>query len=551
MEFIIRTGKWIAAAAIALMLTMPALAADIAGHIVMVKGEASAVTAGGSSRLLKRRDPVYTSDTITTGGDSRVQIRFIDNGLLALKANSQLAIHNYHQSADGQDDQVLLELVEGGFRTLTGSIGKGNKEAYRVETPVASIGIRGTLYSALLRDGKLVAGVWKGGITLFTEHGNFDLGMGADFSFATLGAEGFTGSMSAPATLDDGPDSTEPDNANGNGGTEHEGYGLESKADDGEDSLSLPNPLDQDNDGNTLEALKEEGLVEQEETPGGGNGNGGGTTTLVSPDIRLSNDEYAAFLQGSEAGVLLVDGQAVLVASFRDDDGDPIMISLDDGRRLDITRFEYQETAGQTGTLDGIAGLEWGIWNGSAETPVERYLDDNSLTVSTVESPVYWILADPVHDSVLSTMSGVVTFAGSTAFGTDSQGNSLTSASGSFMLDFASGQISNGQLYASYGGLQNSLPATGNWSASFNGTILAGGQATAFANITLTDGNYYDLNENMLALDISTSTLQGMLTAPNANAFVGSFQLNTVADPTSGNSQSASGLIVLPQVLAQ
>src|SRR5690606_24291281 len=96
---------------------------------------------------------------------SRVQIRFIDNALLALQENSRLNIREYHLAQEGaEQSKVLMELVEGGFRTLTGSIGKGNEQAYQVTTPVASIGIRGTLYSLLVQSNQLTAGVWQGGI---------------------------------------------------------------------------------------------------------------------------------------------------------------------------------------------------------------------------------------------------------------------------------------------------------------------------------------------------------------------------------------------------
>ncbi|PIQ38898.1 MAG: hypothetical protein COW58_14700, partial [Thalassolituus sp. CG17_big_fil_post_rev_8_21_14_2_50_53_8] len=189
-----------------------ARAAELAGHIIMVKGDVTAQAADGSSRNLKRRDEIYPSDTIRTGTGSRVQIRFIDNALLALQENSQLSIHAYQQAdADGKGGKVLMELVEGGFRTLTGSIGKGNKEAYRVDTPVASIGIRGTLYSALLAKGQLMAGVWKGGITLSSDQGDFNLGQNADFNFGVLGNTGFQGMLEAPQALDNADSDVIPD----------------------------------------------------------------------------------------------------------------------------------------------------------------------------------------------------------------------------------------------------------------------------------------------------------------------------------------------------
>ena len=189
-----------------LLLVVQVQALTRSGHVIMVKGEANAVSAAGVSRPLKRRDAVYETDTIVTGEASRIQIRFIDQGLLALKANSELKIQAYHQATDeGDDPQVLLQLLEGGFRTLTGSIGKGNREAYKVETPVASIGVRGTLYSVRLQQDSLIAGVWEGGIRLSTPMGNYNLGMDADFAFGIISRDGFDGLLQPPAALDEAP----------------------------------------------------------------------------------------------------------------------------------------------------------------------------------------------------------------------------------------------------------------------------------------------------------------------------------------------------------
>ena len=182
---------------------LPSQAAELAGRVIMVRGEAQAISASGEVRSLKRRDSVYVSDTLRTGEDSRVQVRFVDNALLALKANSELRINTYEMNAEQTGGTILMELVEGGFRTLTGTIGKGNQSDYEVRTPVASIGIRGTLYSLLWQQQSLMAGVWEGGIALSSDIGQFELGSGADFNFAVLDDSGFSGLLNPPTALQD------------------------------------------------------------------------------------------------------------------------------------------------------------------------------------------------------------------------------------------------------------------------------------------------------------------------------------------------------------
>lgn len=180
-----------------------ASAEEAAGRIIIARGEVIAVSENGAIRNLQRRDSIFNHEIIRTGNNSKVQIRFIDNALLALKANSELKIQTYvFSDKNSEENKVIMDLVTGGFRTLTGKIGKGNKAAYKIHTPAASIGIRGTLYEILLTNDGLLAAVWKGGISIETQQGQFDLGINADFDFAKVSANGaFSGLLSPPAAF--------------------------------------------------------------------------------------------------------------------------------------------------------------------------------------------------------------------------------------------------------------------------------------------------------------------------------------------------------------
>src|SRR5262245_18006356 len=76
-----------------------------------------------------------------------------------------------------------MRLLRGEFRTVTGLIGKGSGDAYSVVTPVATIGIRGTDYSAAYCEGDcgdtpdgLYVGVSNGGIDVTNAGGTLELG---------------------------------------------------------------------------------------------------------------------------------------------------------------------------------------------------------------------------------------------------------------------------------------------------------------------------------------------------------------------------------------
>lgn len=559
MELLKTTGLTLTTLFFTAVLSLTAHAADIAGHIIMVKGDVSAATSDGNQRALKRRDPVFVSDTITTGESSRVQIRFIDNGLLALQANSQLAIHSYNQNADApQQDKVLMELVEGGFRTLTGSIGKGNKEAYQVNTPVASIGIRGTLYSALVSQGQLFAGVWKGGIRLSNDSGSYDLGMGADYAFGSLGNNGFTGMMTPPDELGDSPTEGSDQSGDDAGVDDSEGpqddtSGSASGTDNAqrEEGNPVPNPLDQDDDGNTLESLKEQGLVDDPDDDNTDNGNGTpeppvDIATRISPDVRLSDDEYTSLLTSTEGGILLTENGTQTAAVIRDANDQPVFLVVD-GEGVDITRFSYADTAAEILVPAGVGDVEWGIWNGSAATPVEQYLTDDSNEVTNVETPVFWLAAEPIQETVVAAMTGSVSFSGSEALGTNSEGEQILYSSGSFDLDFSSGIISNGNINLSYGTAPESLST--DWYAEFDGSIRGNG-STNSPNVTMNLTYGYLTNsftESMSEMDLVNSKLGGFLTGSTAlQAFVGAYHFRTIDAAGTGVVQTADGLVAWP-----
>lgn len=123
---------------------------DVIGRVVINVGSLSAQNRG-ATRQLNRRSSIYRGDTISTGGRGLTQIRLKDGALLSLRPHTEIKIAEYRYNGQ-QDGSELstLELLRGGFRTITGAIGHRNKQNYKVRTSVATIGIRGTHYSLVL-----------------------------------------------------------------------------------------------------------------------------------------------------------------------------------------------------------------------------------------------------------------------------------------------------------------------------------------------------------------------------------------------------------------
>ncbi|ABC29149.1 conserved hypothetical protein [Hahella chejuensis KCTC 2396] len=158
-----------------------------AGKVIMSRGDATAMGNNGEERPLNRRAAIYVGDTLTTGADSMLQLRFTDKALMTLRENTRFTIEEYSPGDEDKGGAAIMQLLEGGFRTITGSIGKGDSDAYKVSTHAASIGIRGTHYEALEGSGqRLLLAVWQGGLRIENTAGALDLGEDVAFRFSAV-----------------------------------------------------------------------------------------------------------------------------------------------------------------------------------------------------------------------------------------------------------------------------------------------------------------------------------------------------------------------------
>jgi hypothetical protein len=119
--------------------------AAIAGRVQYVHGKVQLTTATGVTYAIKKGDAVNEGDTLLSSPTAAAQIRMADGGMVAMRADTKLKIDRF--VFDGQQDgteRSFFSLFKGGFRAITGTIGKKNKVNYRITTPATTIGIRGT-----------------------------------------------------------------------------------------------------------------------------------------------------------------------------------------------------------------------------------------------------------------------------------------------------------------------------------------------------------------------------------------------------------------------
>ena len=165
-----------------------AKAASEIGEVVYLEGRAAAVDGTGARRLLREGARFEAGETLRTLAGSELRLRFDDEALLTLAESSALNLQAYSEVAGGE--QFEAELLEGGFRSATGAIARAAPSAYRVATPFAVLGVRGTDYALGLVEvsgaPEVVAGVQEGLIALENSAGSLTLGVNQPFQFARV-----------------------------------------------------------------------------------------------------------------------------------------------------------------------------------------------------------------------------------------------------------------------------------------------------------------------------------------------------------------------------
>ena len=143
-----RTRGW-AAVLLAILLGHVSWAGadDRIGTTVFARGAATAALES-DVRLIGQGMPIYRNDVLTTGQDSFAVVELNDGTRMSLRPNTVMRVDEY---ADGEGaERMRLQLFKGGMRTVTGQVADREPDAFALRTPVATLGVLGTDFSARL-----------------------------------------------------------------------------------------------------------------------------------------------------------------------------------------------------------------------------------------------------------------------------------------------------------------------------------------------------------------------------------------------------------------
>lgn len=128
-----------------LSLTALAARAETVGTVTRMQGMAEAV-AGTAVRALAPQAGIAAGEVLRTGPEGRLEVRLLDDTLLTLGGAASLTVDEMVYDRAAATGKGAVRLLEGAFLVATGAMGKTGGEPLKVQTPFASIGIRGTKF---------------------------------------------------------------------------------------------------------------------------------------------------------------------------------------------------------------------------------------------------------------------------------------------------------------------------------------------------------------------------------------------------------------------
>lgn len=137
-------------------------AAEPSGQAVAVIQAAAAEGANGN-RVLEVSAPVFTGDLIRTDAAGEAQLRFLDETRLVVGPNSQLTIDRFVFAGEATAREIAVNTTRGAFRFITGV---SQKEAYTINTPTATIGVRGTKFDITVSNEATNLALYEGSVRL-------------------------------------------------------------------------------------------------------------------------------------------------------------------------------------------------------------------------------------------------------------------------------------------------------------------------------------------------------------------------------------------------
>jgi len=154
-------------ALMAVLAAAPAIAQTAPSRIgaaAAVRNQVTAAQQGAEAHALSTGGSIFQNDLVSTGANSVAQLLFTDQTTLSVGPRSQVRLDRYVYDPNRGAGDVAVSFTSGALRFITGSQDPHN---YQVHTPVATIGVRGTIVDLVMSNGHMY-GILDEGKCIFT-----------------------------------------------------------------------------------------------------------------------------------------------------------------------------------------------------------------------------------------------------------------------------------------------------------------------------------------------------------------------------------------------
>jgi hypothetical protein len=89
---------------------------------------------------------IHKGDTLVTGKTGRIGVTFSDNSRFSAGPNNRIQVEDFQFNSTTHEGKFLTRVNKGTVAIVSGQIAKADKNAMRVRTPTALLGVRGTRF---------------------------------------------------------------------------------------------------------------------------------------------------------------------------------------------------------------------------------------------------------------------------------------------------------------------------------------------------------------------------------------------------------------------
>ncbi len=481
-----------------------------AGKVLVVAGAATLERAGRQVAL-QPGTTVESGDVLAVGERSALQVRFSDESIVALRANSQFRIEDYRFAGNAESDRSLMGLLKGGMRTITGLIGKASPKNYGVRTATATIGIRGTHFTVVSCNNDCVradgsrelngtfGGVTDGRISVRNDVGEQEFGQQDYFHVPSADAPPIR-LLAPPATLNDRsvpPRARAAAPASSSGDTTASAEGTSSSS--GTGTSTSPQPTEQ----------------------------AAPSTELIVPLTEFAATSQPAVVAQSGRGITVVEVQNATGTSIEANARNYTLLELQ-AEVKEVQGITFYNAAGLASALQSV-----GRSVGSNAAAGVYWLYDAPSTGSTNLSGQHHAWGDTPLISLPGSGTAQYNYVGGTA-PTDNFGRVGTLTGSNLLMDFTNQQIKTASAMTLSFGTNAAQTASTTYSIPANTTWAMGGGPSSLAGTSCTAG--------CATSTTTTGSINGRFVGGSLEGYVGAITVRNTQLLGSGQANTAGGV---------